>query len=75
MGLRLELAGRQSVERQIRLSNNVSLSVDLPVEVKPVEAKPVEVVKPPPGTSPGDPKKPKAQKKVTRDGQLDPFSN
>ncbi len=62
LALRLELAGHQPMERQVALINNASLSVDLPAE-----AKAIDPVKPQPG------KKPK--KKVTRDGQLDPFSN
>ena len=65
VGLRLELAGRQSVEREVTLASNVALSVDLPAELKPTE--PVK---------PSDKKvKVQAPKKVTRDGQLDPFSN
>ena len=34
IGLRLELLGHQSVERQVTLTSNVSLSVDLPPEPK-----------------------------------------
>jgi hypothetical protein len=62
VSLRLELAGRQSVERLVTLASNVALSVDLPAEVKVEAPKPVD-------------KKAKVQKKVTRDGQLDPFNN
>jgi serine/threonine protein kinase len=64
IGLRLELPGHQSVEREVSLSANVALSIDLPVELRPVE----------PAKPPAE-RKPKAPKKVTRDGQLDPFSN
>jgi serine/threonine-protein kinase len=62
VNLRLELAGRQSVERQVTLASNVALSVDLPAEVKVEPVKPAD-------------KKVNKPKKVTRDGQLDPFSN
>ena len=62
IGLRLELAGHQPTERQVLLANSASLSVDLQPEVKaPEPIKPVEKKQP--------------KKKVTRDGQVDPFSN
>jgi hypothetical protein len=62
VGLRLELAGRQTVEKQVTLARSVALSVDLPAEAKPEVPKPVE-------------KKGKGGKKVTRDGVVDPFGN
>ena len=56
IGLRLELVGHQSTERQVVLANNASLSVDLsPEPIKQADKRP--------------------KKKVTRDGQVDPFSN
>ena len=61
IGLRLELVGHDSIERQVVLANNASLSVDLPVEARPPE--------------PVKPTEKKPRKKVTRDGQVDPFSN
>ncbi len=60
IGLRLELLGHQPTERQVVLANNASLSVDLPLEERPVE----------PTRAPDK----KTKKKVTRDGQVDPFN-
>ncbi len=66
VGLRFELSGHQATERQVVLANNVSLSVDLAADAVPVPETPA----PPPVKPSAKPKK-----KVTRDGQLDPFSN
>ncbi len=61
--LRLELDGYQSTERSVALTANASLSVDLQPSPK--------VAAPPPKSSDKKPNR----KKVTRDGQVDPFSN
>lgn len=64
--VKLELKGRQSVERSLTLLSNVQLTVELPLEKKGST------------TAPDSAKKPKGGKKgkgpVSREGTLDPFN-
>ncbi len=64
VALRLELDGHQATERTVALTANASLSVDLQASPKADPAPPLK----------SSVKKP-TRKKVTRDGQGDPFSN
>jgi serine/threonine-protein kinase len=65
--VKFQLKGRQSVEKSLMLSSNVSMSVDLPVEQKSNPTAPDAAKKPKGGTK-------KGKGPVSREGTLDPFN-
>ena len=67
--LKFELEGRQTIERQVSLARNNSLSVDLSAVAAPV---PVVPDKPEP-KAPSAKATPKKKAPVSKDGVVDPF--